>query len=81
MIMTLCQIKYRYLPSNTSTGGGLTEMSYKITNNLLIYTIIFTLIVVVNINVYYHDIWLNNPILNKFIFLISTWSYMYYLVQ
>ena len=80
MIMTLCQIKYRYLPSNTSTGG-LTEMSYKIINNLLIYTIIFTLIVVVNINVYYHDIWLNNPILNKFIFLISTWSYMYYLVQ
>ena len=56
-------------------------MSYKIIHNLLIYTIIFTLIVVVNINVYYHDIWLNNPILNKFIFLISTWSYMYYLVQ
>ena len=80
MIMTLCQIKYRYLHSNTSTGG-LTEMSYKIIHNLLIYTIIFTLIVVVNINVYYHDIWLNNPILNKLIFSISTWSYMYYLVQ
>ena len=80
MIMTLCQIKYRYLHSNTSTRG-LSEMSYKIIHNLLIYTIIFTLIVVVNINVYYHDIWLNNPILNKLIFLISTWSYMYYLVQ